>query len=144
MESKLKTALFGYSKKDVYEYIINITDELEKRHSDEIAELKEQIARLEAENQKVTDIIHDAKQYADGLKNAAEQENNALKEKNAAELDKQKKRISDFAQEVDNLSHTIAEFLNGVNADITKIKKQCNDVSCKSPDLQIVDEDLKQ
>ena len=141
MESKLKTALFGYSKKDVYEYIINITDELEKRHSDEVAELKEQIARLEAENQKVTDIIHDAKQYADGLKNAAVQETDILKEKTAAELDKQKKRISDFTEEIDNISRTITEFLNNVNDNLVKIKEQCDNTAGKSPDLQIAAED---
>lgn len=141
MEAKLKTALFGYSKKDVYEYIINITDELEKRHSDEVAELKEQIARLEAENQKVTDIIHDAKLYADVLKTDAEQEVDAFKEKSTAELRAQEKRIEIFSEQIDNISVTIAEFLNDVNADIAKIKEKCDITASKSPDLQTADED---
>lgn len=152
MEAKLKTALFGYSKKDVCAYIENITAELEKhysdeisvlveRHSAEISELKKQISRLEAENQKVTDIILEAKQFADTLKSNAEQEAKAIKEKSAAELHVQVKRIAIFRERIDNLSFTIAEFLNNVNADIAKIKKNCDTVVSKYPNLQIIDEE---
>jgi len=96
MAEKFKTALFGYSKQEVCKYISNICDGLISKHNQEKQALNDRIRTLEEENVKLTkeklamesklaqmsddntkvsEIIIDARHFADGLKARATEQN---------------------------------------------------------------------
>ena len=50
MTGNFKTSLFGYSKREVCEYISGVSDKLTQKHREEEEKLREKIQLLEKEN----------------------------------------------------------------------------------------------
>lgn len=125
MESKmLKSGLFGYSKTSVCEYIAQVNKEFSDKlyaasaeSREEKKELKEQIARLEAELAQykrlyddISAALLDAQQYAERLKADAEAENRRQIAENTKYNDEQNRRISDYRSEIDQIRRQLAHF----------------------------------
>lgn len=126
MEKKiLHTALFGYSKVDVCEYISKLNEEFSLRLMETVAEkdrvqqeLRDQIARLEREITRyqseridAADLLVDAKNYAADLRRQAEAEDAACRSANRARSEAQSHRIDDYQAAI----RSIQEDLRSLN-----------------------------
>ena len=61
MKNKFKTALFGYAKRDVCEYLASLSDEFTDRHAAEKQALADENARLKDELAAQTDAVEQLK-----------------------------------------------------------------------------------
>ena len=123
MEKRLlKTALFGYSKTDVCEYIADVNAEFSKKlltlseeQKTEKAALTQKIATLEAElaeYKKVhTDIstaLLEAQQYSLSLRKKAEEEDGRIREENAKKHQAETLRLNRYIYAINELREKLA------------------------------------
>lgn len=149
MTEKFKTALFGYSKREVCEYISEVSDDLTAKHNNEKKELTDRIKALEAENKrlsqekseaekklaqisddnaKVSEIIIDARRFADELKaKAAEQNKKEMEENSRCNADVAD-RIKDSMRQVEEIRTFLHKFLEGTDTELSQIEKNLNGV----------------
>lgn len=152
MIEKFKTSLFGYSKREVCEYISKASDELTSKHNsqkkeleDKIQSLQEEIAKLtqdkgEAEkkiealelklkqatddNSKVSEIIMDARRFADELKNKATEQNKIEMEENSKRNAAVESSIKKCKDEVDSIRAFIRKILRDTDTELEQIEQK--------------------
>ncbi len=114
---KLKNALFGYKKTDVCEYVDNLTNELNKKHEQEMKALKEENASLKKQIEEnndvlaVSEIIVEAQSFAKGLKEKALAEYEEQARKSQLEAEKTAEHIKKCEEKLAQLRTAIKDVL---------------------------------
>lgn len=122
MELKdLRTALFGFNKNDVCEYISQLNTIYEQKEEQKIIEQKEILAELNRKNEELSNV-------AAGLN----QENTELKRKNDELLN----RVNLFDTEKQEIENRIEQMQMSVVSMFEDIKEQLNSDKGQISDLQ--------
>ena len=156
MTEKFKVSLFGYSKKQVYEYIAKLSDELIAKQNNErrkletkienledekkqlyakkeelekkIAELTEILNKKEDENLKVSSILLDARAFADELKVKASEQNQKEIEENSRRNDEVAKNIDKCKADVESIRSYMRKFIENADTQATEIMEKLESV----------------
>ena len=125
--AKFKKSLFGYSRKNVNEYVIGLnlkTKKMLPQREDEIEdlkkeneELKEQVSALTEKNNMVGEAIFAAEKKAKEIVEDAEKEAAKLKSDAEAEVEKSKKVLAHLNDEINDLKA-------GLNASVAKYQAE--------------------
>ncbi len=149
---KFRTALLGYSKRDVCEFISKFSDELTAKHAgvskeleNKIEQLREENARLSAENKflsetaealraenkqatddtaRVSEILMDARQFADEIRNKAIVQNQIEMEENAIRQARVAEKIKKCANEVDTIRGFLRRVLEKTDGELVQIQER--------------------
>lgn len=147
MTEKFETVLFGYSKRSVCEYLSNVSEEISKKHIGEIERLNAKIKKLEEENErlsgileeerrrmddettKVSQIIVDARSFADELKEKATEENRAEMDENSKRNAEVAEKIKKCSEDVDDIRRYFQKILTNADEEIAQIKEKLEQVN---------------
>jgi len=156
MTENFKVSLFGYSKKQVYEYIAKLSDELIAKQNNErrkletkienleeektqlyeikkelekkIEELTRELAKKDDENLKVSSILLDARQFADELKVKASEQNQKEIEENSRRNDEVAKNINKCKEDVESIRAYMRKFLETAESQAEEIMEKLDSV----------------
>ncbi len=135
MTSKFKSSLFGYKKTDVLEYIAELSQNLEKKHKDELDKLKGEILQLknqlEAEKNvenKVAKIIIEAQNFAEKLKEKAIRENDELVRQNEESAKKTEERIKDCNSRISAIIESISKIALETTQSLNNAKEEIDSI----------------
>lgn len=145
MREVFQNSLFGYSKKSVCAYVAEMNEEFSKRllekdmeHRQTVQELKEQLERLERENeqlrmarQEVAGALIDAKTFAAGLMEQAEAESSALRSHNQAYHRAECQRLQALAATIDALREDFRSALDRMDRDMEQYKVKCQAIQAQ-------------
>lgn len=134
--TNFKTSLFGYKKSDVFEYIAQMNEEFTQKlleavqeHdrliqslNDKIFQLQEENSTYRAERDRVTSILTDAKVFASDLRARAAAEDERIRQEAEEYTEKQKKRIDEYCNGIDEIQTRIRDFLSTVERELAEKK----------------------
>ncbi len=127
---RLKSAFWGYKKTQVCEYIDNLSNEMLKSNKEEIEKLREENAQLKRQLEErddvtaVSEIIVDAKHFAQDLKSKAIKENNELKRRNEEAARIVEQQIKESQNRLVTLQEYIHNILVKTDMEIDKIQEE--------------------
>lgn len=140
MERKpLRTALFGFSKADVCEYIARVNDECNERlnaladeHKKENEEWKAKNAALEAELEEyrrvhgdVAQALLDAQNYAAELRAKAEEEYRVMSDNIRLQTEKENARLKEYTESIDAVRKALAVFSSETDEKAQSVEQTC-------------------
>lgn len=139
MTELFRISLFGYSKRHVHAYISEMNEDfsqkmLEKDRAckDTVQALREELERvrrenerLRAERQEVAGALIDAKAFAAGLIERAEEEDRTRRAKNAALQQAELHRLQAFAANIDGLRKAFCSVLRGMDEEMEQYGAKC-------------------
>lgn len=139
MTELFQISLFGYSKKHVRAYIAEINEEFsqkmlekDKTCKDAVQALQEELERLRRENeqlraerQEVAGALIDAKAFAAGLIERAEEEDRAQRAKNAALQQAELQRLQGLASNIGGLRTALCSVLRGMDQELERYGAKC-------------------
>lgn len=137
-----KTALFGYSKESVCEYISELSEEFSQKLVDALAEqekvqkeLRERIRQLEQENESyknqqfdLAGVMTDAAVFATGLRRKAEAENQEFCRQNEKKAAAEEQRILAYRAQINNIREEIRQLLNAFDAEIAAMDESLKEL----------------
>lgn len=139
MTELFQTSLLGYSKKSVCAYIAEMNEEFSKKllekdmaRKDAVQTLQEQLEQLKRENEQlraerreVAGALIDAKAFAAGLIERAEEENRAQCAKNKALCQAELRRLQAMAADIDALRAAFCATLRDMDAELEQYRLRC-------------------
>lgn len=139
MTELFQISLFGYSKKHVHAYIAEMNEDFsqkmldkDKACKDTVQALREELERLRRENeqlraerQEVAGALIDAKAFAAGLIERAEEEDRAQRAKNAALQQAELHRLQALAANIDGLRKAFCSVLCGMEEEMEQYGSKC-------------------
>lgn len=139
----IKSALFGYSKTSVCEYIASVNEEfsrqlleLEKEQKREKDELKAKLEAAEKELDEykkaygnIANALVDAQQYAASLKQKAEEEHQLLVAENQRLNNEQTQRLSLYTFSIDRLRDELSSFTAETDEKLSAYYNKAKDIS---------------
>lgn len=139
MTELFQTSLLGYSKKGVCAYIAEMNEEFsqkllekDKACKDAVRTLQEQLEQLKRENgqlraerREVAGALIDAKAFAAGLMERAEEENRAQCAKNEALCQAELRRLQAMADDIEALRTAFCATLRDMDAELEQYRLRC-------------------
>ena len=132
MENKFKGSLLGFNKKNVNDYIIELTNEMAKRIAkkdekiaklnEQIEALKEQIRGFELERAVVSDAIIKAKNQAELIISDAISESQNYKAQLLSEIAKEKENLATAKNEVWELKKNTLAIVEDYKRQLEELK----------------------
>ncbi len=134
----LKKALFGYSRRDVCEYIAQLNDTFTKKlhtceeeQKDVVCKLENRINELEAENKSLTErrdaisqAIVEAKLFSAQLEAKAQEEQNL-------EINKTRQYYQNARERVDSINVDVTDLQRALCSSIEHLKADLEQASCQ-------------
>ncbi|MBQ4088074.1 MAG: hypothetical protein IJC78_07510 [Clostridia bacterium] len=156
MAENFKKTMFGYSKKEVCEYILFLKNDMERKLSlleeeknkeieamqQEIASLREKLSeaetRAEKETEKVSAVIVDARRFADELKSAATAKNEKEMRENTERNALVEEKIMKCSDGVDEIRRQIKELLDKTDRQLRALDEELQSVGKEPEDTNVV------
>lgn len=138
MTKLFATSLFGYSKKNVGDYIGRMNEEFSQKllakdqeNKDELQKLKAQVEQLSEENERlrseqqdVAAVLIDARAYAAELRAKAEEEYQAMRTENSAHCDMERQRLQRLGGNIDALQKAFRKAVRNMEAELETYRIQ--------------------
>ncbi len=144
MFKKFKTVLFGYKKSDVCEYISAVSDELAEKYKKELEAVREKLEVLEGQNandnaeentkaevETVAEIILDARQFANELKEKARMAHAEAVAENERQVQLAAERIKKYNNDIDRIRLCIQSVLTESDVKLAQLKDDLNSIEVK-------------
>ena len=139
MAKLFQTSLFGYSKRNVNEYLSRLNEEfsqkmLEKEHAHkkelqalqaEVEQLTKENAQLQAARCEVADALINARDYAAVLKRQAEEDDQKQRSRNTARQEAELGRIQAVAKHISDLQQTVRSVLESMDRELVRYRTEC-------------------
>lgn len=141
----LKSALFGYSKASVCQYVAEVSKDFSDKllaateeHRQEKNELKQRIESLENElaeykrlHEDISNALLEAQQCANKMIAEAEEEHRRITAENRAKHEAQSARLVEYKFAVNGVRSRLVKLLEEMDGDLAQVSEEADDTVCE-------------